>query len=94
MAKRPSRGRKVSGRRTGSTAGRSKRGATRRAPAAKRSTRKFAPKRNRASGRAGRRSAAPQAIKIVLETSETARAGEAVGIGQKVAPTPRLKPRF
>lgn len=57
-----------------------------------------APKKR--SGSRARRSVraagAPRSVRIVLETAGVSpvRAGEAVGVGQKVAKPPRLKPKF
>lgn len=78
-------------------------GRTKRRSSARKSGRgsysKPAPRKRSGGGK--RRSSAPRAakhqtVRIVLETAgaQPVREGEAVGIGQKVAKAPRVKPRF
>lgn len=83
--------RKSSARRGRRTVGGRKRGTASRA----RSSVRGASTARRRSARPRARSA-PQTVRIVLETAGEApvRAGQAVGIGSKVAPQPRVKPRF
>jgi len=92
MAKRRSTGSKKRSSRSGGSRG----GYSSRKPA-KRSYRASAPrKRTARSGKRASASRGHQTVRIVLETAGQApvREGEAVGIGQKVAKSPRVKPRF
>lgn len=77
---------------------RNSRGRVTRKSSAKRSVRR-APSRapaKRTRRKSVRAAASPRSVRIVLETAGSAplRAGEAVGVGQKVARAPRLKPKF
>lgn len=65
---------------------RSRSGTYRRANSGRRTTRRST----------ARRAATPRAARIVVEVVQpgAVRSGEPVGIGDKVAPMPRLKPRF
>lgn len=82
--------RKVSSRRTGSNRSRPVRRTARSRVAA--APRKRVSSRRRTTAKR----ASPRAVRIVLETAgqNPVREGDAVGIGQKVATSPRLKPRF
>ncbi|QIG67931.1 hypothetical protein EVB54_002 [Rhizobium phage RHph_Y67] len=88
------RARKVSSRRSvRNSSGRSNRKSSAKRTV-KRSVKRAAPKRTRRRAVAAAR--APRSVRIVLETAGVSpvRAGEAVGVGQKVARAPRLKPKF
>lgn len=91
MAKRTTRRRSGTARRSGSTA----RGYGSRVTS-RRSTRRAAPRKSSGRGRSRSTARAPQTVRIVLEHAGAApvREGQQVDIGMKVAKAPRLKPRF